>query len=529
MPRAEPTGPCLAEETHGSGTAPRPGVELEFGGDFSVDELAETLRRGFAACGTGLAGAAGELPDGPPARPPAAPLGSPGWRCLAPRAAPELEAPRGAWAVLVMRGDAYLPGALVTAQSLRWVRTRHALVCMVTADVSAGARADLGRLYDRVVEVPYLRGRGGELHTPRQTELYGDWIAVASTKWNCLGLTEWPRVVFVDADVLFLVNCDDLFDLPPPAACFASPWAQPWCAGGLPNPFLAGDGPLAHGARVKPAAVRRALAENGFVASASLVVLAPDAGRLERLRALLVAPVPSLRGSGADEVALARLFLGEEAEWAHIHPRFLTVPWKRHWVDVRALHFMGRKPWDSHPTEWPDLQDWWDAARPLLRLAPPLSCAGRLVPPAARALPAQSPGPAGPDRLGPPTAAGPDQSAPFSDRPTRPAPFSDRPALPAPFPDRPDLPAPSSNPRSRPAPFSDRPAWPDRFAPLSDRPGRLGSSRAPARGGRRDRPRGRRDRARFPRRDNELPERPAPGSRVGAARPRPATREGGHP
>jgi len=318
---------------------------------------------------------------------------SPEWRCLQPRAPPAADV-RGAWVALVMRGDAYVPGALVTAQSLRRVRTRHALVCMVTADVTDGAREDLGRLYDCVVEVPYLRGQGGELGTLRQTELYGAWIAVSFTKWNCLGLTDWTKVVFVDADVLFLVNCDDLFDLPPPAACFASPWALPWSEGGLPNPYLDGGSPLAHGARVGPGAVRRGLRENGFVASASLVVLGPGAGLMERLRALLVLPVPSLRGSGADEVALARLFGAEKTAWAHIHPRYLTIPWKRCWSDVRAFHYQGRKPWDTPPAEWPDLWDWWDVARGLARACPGLRCAGRLVPPAAPP-PGQSLGPAG--------------------------------------------------------------------------------------------------------------------------------------
>jgi hypothetical protein len=44
--------------------------------------------------------------------------------------------PRFAYVMLVMKGDNYIPGALVTAYSLRLTGTKHHLVCMITSDVS---------------------------------------------------------------------------------------------------------------------------------------------------------------------------------------------------------------------------------------------------------------------------------------------------------------------------------------------------------------------------------------------------------
>src|SRR5579872_5164662 len=93
-------------------------------------------------------------------------------------------APRScAWVVLVMLGDGYVPGALVAAASLRARRTRHALVCMVTADVSEAARAQLRVLFDRVVEVPAVEHPSRPMPSEKQARMYGGWIARSYTKW----------------------------------------------------------------------------------------------------------------------------------------------------------------------------------------------------------------------------------------------------------------------------------------------------------------------------------------------------------
>ena len=39
-----------------------------------------------------------------------------------------------------------------------------------------------------------------------------------------LALTQWKKVMFCDADLCFVRNADDLFDLPAPAGCFSTPW-----------------------------------------------------------------------------------------------------------------------------------------------------------------------------------------------------------------------------------------------------------------------------------------------------------------
>jgi len=76
------------------------------------------------------------------------------------------------YTTLVMKGDAYVPGALVMAGSLRNTKTPHDLVCMVTPDVSSKARKQLSLVFDRVIEVPVLEFTCKPLRTDKQNELY---------------------------------------------------------------------------------------------------------------------------------------------------------------------------------------------------------------------------------------------------------------------------------------------------------------------------------------------------------------------
>jgi hypothetical protein len=275
--------------------------------------------------------------------------------------------------VLVMLGDAYVPGALAAAQSLRDVKTRHALVCMTTPDVSEAARSALRLLYDRVAEVPLISHPSRAMPSAKQVAMYGEWIARSYTKWNVLDL-DYAKVVLVDADMIFLTNCDELFELRAPAACYSFAWAEPFRRGGVPNGYLSSRAAdLAHGALVPAAAVLAAVRSKGraFVGGTSLTLLEPDAARLCELRAMLAAAPVYAAGSGCvngvDEISIAEVYAARGVDWTHIHPRYTAIPWKTAWVsrDIRAYHYQGRKPWLMAADEWPDLKDWWRTAQRL--------------------------------------------------------------------------------------------------------------------------------------------------------------------
>ncbi|EDO41547.1 predicted protein, partial [Nematostella vectensis] len=117
-----------------------------------------------------------------------------------------------AWVTLVMLGDGYAAGALAVAHSLRMVQTKHDLVCMVTPDVTNPTRRHLRVVYDDVIEVPYIRQKCRLFLSPDQSRMYNDWIEFSFTKWNCLNLVQYERVMFIDADMVVKVNSDDLFE-----------------------------------------------------------------------------------------------------------------------------------------------------------------------------------------------------------------------------------------------------------------------------------------------------------------------------
>lgn len=133
-----------------------------------------------------------------------------------------------AYCTLVMQGDSYIPGAVVLAHSIRKLGTQHQLVCMVTADVTPQGRATLLKLYDRLVDVDYLEISNDRLnfgHARKNMQLYRGWLGRSFTKLHALGLGEYRRVLFLDADMIVVKSLDHVFDYEHPVVIFSS-WAR---------------------------------------------------------------------------------------------------------------------------------------------------------------------------------------------------------------------------------------------------------------------------------------------------------------
>ena len=180
-----------------------------------------------------------------------------------------------AFVTLVMKGNKYVAGALVLAQSLRKTGTKCTLICMVTNDISIRTKKVLKTFYDYVRTVPYITHKCISMKNLRQRVLYEDWIEESFTKWNCLNpqLYEqtFDKIMFIDADMIVVENCEDkLFSLDPPAMTFSTPWAKPYSANGVENPY----GELSHGFRISYTQVEEGF--NSFVGYGSLVLLRPD-------------------------------------------------------------------------------------------------------------------------------------------------------------------------------------------------------------------------------------------------------------
>ncbi len=278
---------------------------------------------------------------------------------------------RCAYVAVVWGGDRYVPGALVVAGSLRRVGARHDLVCMVTPDVTETSLTRLRLVYDHVVSAELISCQSRKFGASRQGQLYNHWLDTSFTKWNALRLTGYSRVLVVDTDMTFLTNCDELFELAPPAACFSMPWAEPYSAE-TRNYFLGGGrGALAHGDTVPAVDILAALdsPRPSFVGCTWTTLLEPSLARLKELAELINRGPVYAEGRACvntpDEISLAETYASRGVSFRHISPKYAAIPWHPAWVsaDCRAIHYHGgEKPWEMARGDWPDLAQWWVVA-----------------------------------------------------------------------------------------------------------------------------------------------------------------------
>lgn len=103
--------------------------------------------------------------------------------------------------------DSYAAGALVLARSLRQANTVAELVCLVSNSISEGTRMRLESEFDEVVVVDVLNSNNDAMLTLLKRPELG----VTLTKLHCWKLTQYQKMVFLDADTLVIQNVDDLF------------------------------------------------------------------------------------------------------------------------------------------------------------------------------------------------------------------------------------------------------------------------------------------------------------------------------
>nr|ALS04394.1 glycogenin-1 [Acartia pacifica] len=112
-----------------------------------------------------------------------------------------------AWVTLATN-DSYSVGALTLAASLRRVNTTRQLVCVITEGVGEGMLNCLKQKFDHVIKVEELDSNdAANLKLLDRHDL-----GVTFTKIRCWTLTQFTKCVFLDADVLVLSHCDELFN-----------------------------------------------------------------------------------------------------------------------------------------------------------------------------------------------------------------------------------------------------------------------------------------------------------------------------
>jgi alpha-N-acetylglucosamine transferase len=117
-----------------------------------------------------------------------------------------------AYVTTLCNGDRYMPGVEALGCSLDRTGTPHPKVVLVTADVSRRSRRALSDQGWQVRDVDPI-----ENPIPRHRQFFPR-FARTFTKLRAFALTEFDKLVLLDADTIVLQNVDDLFERPAIAA-----------------------------------------------------------------------------------------------------------------------------------------------------------------------------------------------------------------------------------------------------------------------------------------------------------------------
>ncbi|KKF94889.1 putative protein R707 [Ceratocystis platani] len=245
------------------------------------------------------------------------------------------------WAVL-LTNETYLPGVLALAHSLRSVGSAYGLIVLYTDTLPSKVLSALSARFIDTQLIDYIRPANGPNYSndPRFNDCW--------TKLAAFSLTQYERVVQLDADMLVLQNMDELMTLPLDSATEASK--------GISTRVLAA-GHACHGTpetahQIAPACNASPM---GYL-NGGLLVLVPSAALWERILNYMHA---NASGMGfADQSVLSELFAGRWVPLPYIYNALRTMRWEGvHeviWRDdkVKNLHYiLDPKPWAAQTGE----------------------------------------------------------------------------------------------------------------------------------------------------------------------------------
>jgi len=260
-----------------------------------------------------------------------------------------------------MRGDGYLPGALVLAHALK-MQSKHDCICLVTKDISLRAQHALGLVYDKVILINELRIQSG-VTTGRSDR------NILMTRFEALQLDGYDKIIMLDADVLPLANYDQLFALPAPAgiimeereSCYSGATAdsgnwswhshyEPICPHAVPIPKEITD------------RVQHDVANMGV--NAGLWVLQPSQAEYNGIVNALETPevMTLVKNFPWPEMQLATLLWS--GRWTNIDIRYCSIGGYPRPDVLYGIHYAGLKPWQIknrsalHYAKFPDFVLW---------------------------------------------------------------------------------------------------------------------------------------------------------------------------
>jgi len=276
-----------------------------------------------------------------------------------------------------MRGDGYLPGALVLAYALR-MQSNHDLICLVTEDISTKARHALGCLYNKIIPINEIRVKSDVTHGRHDRNILMtrfEALRLGSSGELCSvtceqGIQyEYDKIILLDADVLPISNYDELFALPTPAGiimerkneCYsgATTSSNRWSWHHLYEPICP------HGARIPKDITDRVRCDpSNMGVNAGLWVLGPSEQEYRAIHSSLQMPETKalVKAFPWPEMQLATLLWS--GRWTNIDIRYCSIGGYPRIDALYGIHFAGIKPWQirnrnaPHYAKFPDYVLW---------------------------------------------------------------------------------------------------------------------------------------------------------------------------
>jgi len=255
-------------------------------------------------------------------------------------------------------GDNYLPGILVLAYSIFKTKTKYDVVCMVTPDVSEGAKAKMRKIGIKVENVEYIYTNSYLDERPSMKGRYPN-IHKYSTKWNCLKLTQYKKIFLLDIDMIVQKNIDHVFDLPAPATRLVLR---------IPTKkvLLGAVLMMKDGEQLPRSVAKKFLYKHGGSIDGGCMLLEPSTKQYNNF--LEYTKVFDPRTFDAemtdDEFCLFSFYTSQKKKWHYLGIEWSCIEWKYNNLcsSETALinNFIGlEKPWEKDISKWPDLKYWY--------------------------------------------------------------------------------------------------------------------------------------------------------------------------
>lgn len=118
--------------------------------------------------------------------------------------------------VTILSDNSYINGVVVLHRSLVLSKAKYPLFCIVTPEVSEENRIVLQKLGIWMIEkdliMPPSSSKEEALEVVESLDCYGSWWHKALVKLHIFGLTQFSKLVYIDADMVVKQNIDDLFE-----------------------------------------------------------------------------------------------------------------------------------------------------------------------------------------------------------------------------------------------------------------------------------------------------------------------------